>query len=346
MLDVFFEDKLDKVDNLTKLFMRDVIVQYMDNLTHNNIEFTFGILDIDNFKNINDNYGHLVGDTVLKKVANDLLEKVKDFGVVGRYGGDEFIFVFPKVQEYQDAWNAAFKIRKSTNDLVIDGHADIKLSYTLGISRYPLDAKKLDDLFELADKALYRGKMKGRNCFIIYLAEKHANIDLKSKRDKINSPLYIHSRIYEYIHDSKDLKAGIQNALNYLGSYLMIDHLCIETEDELLYEYVHPISKVKDGFERIGYENIGDMVSNSAIFYENTILTSKLIDSNKLLMKLKSMNIYSNALSEIRVNKKTYGYLRADMVSVDTGRIWQIDDLLSIQFTAMLIGLVMEARGK
>ena len=346
MLDKFFDDKREMIDNLTQIFMRDVIIQYIEKLIKDKTEFTFGILDIDNFKNINDNNGHLVGDIVLKEVAKSLLKVVKGRGIVGRYGGDEFIFVFPKISEYDDVWHVGFDLLKSASKITFDDYDDISLSYTLGVSRFPLNGQTLDELFEVADKALYRGKMKGRNCFIIYLPEKHANIDLKSKRDTINSPIYIHNRLYEFLNSDNGLDKSIQNAINYLGSYLMIDHLCIETKEKLLFEYFHPISIRKGGFLKLGFTKIRNMMSNMGIFYENTVLESKLLKTNELLMVLESQNIYSEVLAEIKVKNHVYGYLRCDMVSMDTGRIWQQEDLVTIQLTAMLIGLVMEVKGE
>ena len=91
----FFKDKKTMLDNLTGIYIRDVITEYMHYLVDNNIPFTFSILDIDNFKTINDNHGHLVGDEILKINAINLEKMCSGRGVVGRYGGDEFIFVFP-----------------------------------------------------------------------------------------------------------------------------------------------------------------------------------------------------------------------------------------------------------
>ena len=263
----FFDDKKEMLDNLTQVFLRDVIIQYIEKLIKEKTEFAFGILDIDNFKHINDNYGHLVGDIVLKECSKSLLNVVKSKdGVFGRYGGDEFIFVFPKATEYDDTWHVGFELLKSAEKIRFDDYDDINLTFTLGMSRYPKDASDIDGLFELADKALYRGKMKGRNCFIIYLPEKHANIDLKSNRDTINSPIYTHSRIYDFLHGGNDINKSIQNAINYLGSNLMIDHLCIETKEGLLFDYVHPVSSKKEGFTKIGFTNIRNNMSNIGIF--------------------------------------------------------------------------------
>ncbi len=344
----FFKDQdlAYAFDGLTKVLDREMVLNYARYLIKKKIPFTICLSDVDNFKNVNDGYGHMMGDIVLARFAKHINDIIGDRGVVGRYGGDEFIYVFPKITDYDDVWHVAFDILKSVSKITFENHEEIVLSYTLGLSRFPLNGKTVDDLFELADKALYRGKMKGRNCFIIYLPEKHANIDLKCKRDTINSPLYIHNKIYEFLHGANDLDKSLQNVINYIGSYLMIDHMCIETKDKLKYEYVHPISSKKSGFLKLGYDLIRNTMTNSGIIFENTVLLSKNKKTDKLMMTLEAQSIYSEVLCEIRVKNDVYGYLRCDMVSMDTGRIWQQEDLVTLHLLAIVIGLVMEAKGE
>lgn len=342
----FFEDKKTMLDNLTGIYIRDVITEYMHYLVDNNIPFTFSIIDIDNFKTINDNHGHLVGDEILKINAINLEKMCSGRGVVGRYGGDEFIFVFPEVVDYDDVWHIGFDILKSSSKLELP-EGDISVTYTMGFSRFPLNGATVEELFEVADKALYRGKMKGRNCFIIYLPEKHANINLKSKRDTINSPIHIHSEIYEIMHENKNIDDAIQWTMNYLGSNLMIDHVCIETHEGLKYEYIHPIAGKKDGYVKIGWDLIEGMMNTDGLFVENTVLTSIHLKNNNPLYALLSANgIYSTVIFKIKVKNGTYGFLRCDMASMDTGRIWQQEDLITIQFVAIVIGLVLEGKGE
>ena len=345
MIDKFFEGKENLVDGLTGIYIRDVIIDYTEYLIRNNTPFLFAILDIDNFKLINDDYGHIVGDSVLKDVARDLEKTVKDKGVVGRYGGDEFIFVFPYVNDYDETWNRAYEVLKSAAKLHLEKNIETQLSYTMGLSRYPIDTIDIDDLLELSDKALYRGKMKGRNCFIIYLPEKHKNIDLKSKRDKINSPIYVHSKIYSILTKKGDVYESIQEAIKYMGMYLMIDHLCIETKKGLSYEYYHSINKRRD-YAALGYKLIAKAPFQSGLYYENVTISSKLLDSNILVQNLVKNNIYSFVICEIRHNDKVYGYLRVDMSSMDTGRIWQQNDLVAISYFANILALVLYAENK
>ena len=345
MVDKFFKGKEKLIDKLTGIYIRDVIIDYTSYLIRNNTPFLFALLDIDNFKLINDGYGHMVGDVVLKEVAKSLENVVSEYGVVGRYGGDEFIFVFPYVNGYDETWNRAYEVLKSAAKITIESNPEIQLSYTLGLSRYPVDTIDIDDLLELADKALYRGKMKGRNCFIIYLPEKHKNIDLKSKRDKINSPIYVHSKIYSILTKKGDLYESIQEAINYIGMYLMIDHLCIEAPNGLMFDYYHSISKKRDFFP-LGFDLISLAPLQSGMYYDNTTIASKLLDSNVLIQTLVQNNIYSFVVCEIRFNDILYGYLRVDMTSMDTGRIWQQNDLVALSYLANTLALVLALNNK
>ncbi len=342
----FFEKQQHELDDLTGVYERQEILSYMEYLITNNINFTFALLDVDNFKFVNDNYGHLVGDEVLKIVAKSVKEVTKDFGVVGRYGGDEFIFVFPEISEYDDTWQSGYKILKSTIGLEIPCANNLSISYTIGLSRYPLNSTNIDELFTLADKALYRGKIKGRNCFIIYMPEKHANIDLLTKRDKLYSPMYINSKIYNMVTSGDNLKESIQNVINYIGSYLMLEHVCIETKDKLIFNYNHPLAKRTEPYKPFGYSAIGEKTDSTGTFYENVVLAATTCLHFDLYKAFLEQKIYASYLSQIKAFGKVYGYLRVDMVATDTGRIWQQNDLVILTNLTNLIGLALYAKNE
>lgn len=334
-----FNFDMSDVDTLTKLFRRETITSYTDYLIEENIPFCFMILDIDNFKLINDNYGHLVGDIVLRQVADSLKKLIGDAGVVGRYGGDEFIFILPNIVDYQDVWNKAFLTLKSTNDLIIPDYNEIQVTYTMGISRFPENAKTLNDLILLADKALYRGKIKGRNCFIIYLPEKHAQINLEATREKIYSPIFLHQKIFSMLTKNKDYKRSIESVIKFVGSYFLIDRLCIDTGKDVLFVYKHPLSADKP-YKSYNLDLIEDCSING-IFVENTINDSKIALTKKLYKEFSDQGIYSSVLCRIQAFDKIYGYIRADIVTLDTGRIWQNEDLVTLKCTANYIALLL-----
>ncbi|WP_022957992.1 GGDEF domain-containing response regulator [Spongiibacter tropicus] len=123
------------------------------------------VLDIDHFKQVNDNYGHAVGDTALKHMVNILNNNLREYDQVGRYGGEEFIVILPSTDK-DSAWGVAERIRSSLqyHPAHIDSERDIPMTVSIGLAQlnhYGQDSRH--SLFERADKALYEAKQAGRN---------------------------------------------------------------------------------------------------------------------------------------------------------------------------------------
>ena len=230
------------LDPLTQVIQRTYILGFIKDCIENRIPFTMAILDLDNFKAINDNYGHASGDGVLFDVAQSLSKYLGKDGLVGRYGGDEFIFVYLKTNNYQ-------QIHSLYSTMFEEGHVlrkNVKLKNcspfitgTIGSASYPEDAKDYNDLFSMSDKTLYRGKMKGRNCFIIYLAAKHAQIMLKNESEKSYTSMEMLSRVMNIITKNENIKTNIDSVLRFFISYLQEDHVAIECDTKTCAEAKH-----------------------------------------------------------------------------------------------------------
>jgi diguanylate cyclase (GGDEF)-like protein len=120
------------------------------------------IVDIDRFKLINDRYGHLAGDAVLRDIAGALANGVRASDVVGRFGGEEFVVVLPGAGS-REALRIAERLRARIRELGVAGTDDRPLSVSIGVACAPLDGIALDDLLLAADAALYRAKECGRD---------------------------------------------------------------------------------------------------------------------------------------------------------------------------------------
>ena len=125
-------------------------------------------VDLDHFKDINDTYGHAIGDVVLREVADRLGACVRDSDTIGRLGGDEFVLLLPDIGGEQGASRVAEKARQSlAEDIVIDGRA-IPLSGSMGIAIYPQHGMTLSDLSNSADTAMYEAKANGRGTVRVF----------------------------------------------------------------------------------------------------------------------------------------------------------------------------------
>ena len=126
------------------------------------------LVDIDYFKRVNDNYGHPVGDIVLKGVAGIILNAVREIDVAARYGGEEFATLIVK-SDSKGARGIAERIRENVkgHEFKVDGHL-LRVTVSLGIASYPADASSRDELIERADQALYSAKRGGRDKTVLY----------------------------------------------------------------------------------------------------------------------------------------------------------------------------------
>jgi diguanylate cyclase (GGDEF)-like protein len=121
-------------------------------------------MDVDHFKIINDNYGHLVGSKLLVEMGQLLLKSLRTVDIVARYGGDEFVIVLPQTPP-NSAIQIAERIRKSVENNVFlkkEGYS-LKLTASFGVASYPESASSKEELLRLADEAMYRVKYQTRN---------------------------------------------------------------------------------------------------------------------------------------------------------------------------------------
>lgn len=161
-------DKLQK-DYLTNLYNRFAITKKLKELE--NKDYVLVMCDIDHFKKINDSYGHLVGDYVLKGISDLLVKNIKDKGIVGRYGGEEFIIVIPSLS-IEDSYKLIEKIRVLIQNTKIRVNynncmKEFYVSMTFGMTSSS-QSKNINELIGEADQALYKGKNNGRNQTNIY----------------------------------------------------------------------------------------------------------------------------------------------------------------------------------
>ena len=126
------------------------------------------MVDIDLFKKINDTHGHVVGDNTLQAIATILKTSLRPTDLVGRYGGEEFVILLSLIS-LEESIKIANKIREKIAKNIFHGNKkDFKLTVSIGISHYPDDGYKTEDLLEYADKALYWVKTHGRNGTKVY----------------------------------------------------------------------------------------------------------------------------------------------------------------------------------
>ncbi len=122
-------------------------------------------LDLDDFKAVNDHYGHATGDALLKQVAKRIVSAVRETDSVGRIGGDEFTVILESAVRLEDAGQVASKILDSVSEAYLVGNRELRVTASIGIAMYPLDGADSQALLRDADIAMYSAKAAGANTY-------------------------------------------------------------------------------------------------------------------------------------------------------------------------------------
>ncbi|WP_322107881.1 GGDEF domain-containing protein [Vibrio algarum] len=151
-------------DSLTNLLNRDALYKWIKEHCHDVKSMGCILFDIDNFKNVNDNYGHQVGDSVLKNLSSIIHKQVDDHGVVGRWGGEEFIIFLTESTE-KFSYELAEKIRLACEKSTLSSQfGDIKNTLSIGVSFTDNFSSTMPkDLIRIADEKMYISKKSGKN---------------------------------------------------------------------------------------------------------------------------------------------------------------------------------------
>lgn len=329
-------DASNVVDSLTGLVSRKYMIGFIQHLIENGVPFTLALLDLDNFKFINDTYGHKIGDGVLAGLASDLEKYLKDYGIAGRYGGDEFLIINFRDHQYDEIKNfftglySDYNVLRKNIDL---GNCEPFVTGTIGCAVFPDNAQDYATLFSLIDKALYRGKTKGRNCHIIYVEAKHKDISIQALAGR---------GIYHIFHDLSSRFDSRSALSDKLKAMLAILHEDMRISD--LY-YVG-----QDGcFRNVSAgESLGEVTDLDKLIKEDIYTTNEIkhiaAKSPSMFELCRTREFETVLMIRIGIQDETFGYLIC--AEPHNLRIWQEDEYAIMFFVARMLAVYMQASGE
>jgi len=172
-------------DNLTGLYNRqyftNVVAQHFSLAKRNQTDLSILFIDVDDFKDVNDMYGHVIGDQALREISRVISEEIRQSDIAARYGGEEFIVLLPFTNSLE-ALVLAERMRANIEKCKLDVN-DKAFTITIsgGIASYPVNAQNVDDLISFADSALYHAKGAGKNNIALFKEDnrRFVRIDLR-----------------------------------------------------------------------------------------------------------------------------------------------------------------------
>ncbi|MBQ4378991.1 MAG: GGDEF domain-containing protein [Treponema sp.] len=242
----------EQKDGLTGLYNKKAITELaIKKINEDKTPCSLIIIDVDKFKECNDTYGHIFGDRVLVAVANCIQDAVKGAGMAGRIGGDEFLVILDRTSE-DDIRNVTRNIRTGIQWNITNVEPGSIVTCSMGIAKFPLQAKDYNDLFALADKCLYIAKYRGRNCYIIYKPEIHDKILFENKQvdDRVASGQYFNDNSVAQLEIlraidgiKKNKPETVENVLEKILNFFNINKITVYNEE---FELAYMVAKDED----------------------------------------------------------------------------------------------------
>lgn len=317
-----------------------------------NRQGTLMIIDIDDFKGINDNLGHLYGDAVLSEIASDLINLFRASDIVGRIGGDEFIVFMKDISETRDIMNKAEELVKTFERSFVGKGYNYKISLSVGIARFPKDGTEYMQLFRNADIALYSAKGKGKNRYALYdkkidkvqyiantrNTDENTNIERSFKE-------HITNYIFDILYESNNIEMAVNLILDIVGKHFNVSRVYIfENSDDNLYckntfEWCNEgITAEIDNLKNIYYSHLGNYLLNfnaDGLFYCNDV--DNLNGDLKNL--LKAQGICSILQCKILEGNEFRGFVGFDECSYN--RMWTSDEVDTLTFISKTLSMFL-----
>lgn len=324
------------IDSLTGLISRQHIVGFIQHLIEHGVPFTLALLDLDNFKFINDTYGHKTGDGLLASLSADLKVYLDDYAVAGRYGGDEFLIVNFRDQSYDDIKDFFIGLYSDYRVLRKNVHlenCEPFVTGTIGSAVFPTDAADYATLFSLVDKTLYRGKTKGRNCYIIYVEEKHKDISMDQLAGR---------GMYAIFHDLScrfDSQSALSDKLKAMFEILSDD---LRISDLYYVGDDGQFMSVRTGCSSGRVTDLDRLIRDD-VFTTNEI--RNIESASRSMYTLCCSRAFETVLMiRIGIQDETFGYLIC--AEPRNLRIWQDDEIAMLFFAARMLAVCIQATGE
>ena len=309
------------------------------------------IIDVDNFKSVNDGQGHLFGDAVLTELAAGMRKLTRKTDVIGRIGGDEFAMFLKDLPSAQVAEEKARKLLEMFQQLFQGEKQPIKVTCSIGLSIYPLDGTDYQTLYHCADLALYQAKSLGKNRYARFDARSMEAVDkigyssLGAAIDSDEAPRGkrgdLVNYVFQILYDTNDIDIAVDAILEIVGRRFDVSRAYVfENSDDgeyvdNTYEWCNEgIKPQKEFLQHYPYENVKgykELFQDQSVFYCRDI-RSLTPEQTRLF---ESQDICSTLQCALYDGKEFRGFIGFDEC---TGlRMWNKEEVGTLSLIAQIL---------
>lgn len=356
------QDRAER-DSLTKLLNKNAARKHTEeylNRFPEGANCAMMIIDLDNFKQVNDQFGHLFGDAVLTRAAREISKLFRNQDIVARIGGDEFMVLMRGVAERSLLENRCQRLLQSLQSIFRGQKQKLPLSCSIGISISPEHGMTYYDLFNHADQALYQAKARGKNNFVFYEkggeaypVQKKQNGSAHTPIDSDQEPGLAEDSIvrfaFQRLYTAEDVEQAVQDILAMVGQKMNVSRVYVfENSDDNrfcsnTYEWCNiGITAEKDNLQNISYENdipgYTDVFNEQGIFYcpDITALPKEYYDI------LEPQGVKSMLQCAIREGGVFRGYIGFDECVEQ--RLWTKEQIQMLTYFSEMLSLFLLKR--
>lgn len=347
-------------DALTGIYNREAIqshitkylIEYPDSMN------ALFMIDTDNFKQINDTHGHMIGDVVLSEMASGMKKIMRKNDLVGRIGGDEFAIFMEQITSPKEAINKAEELLEMFHHLFENEKRAVKVGCSIGIAIFPHNGNTFEKLYGCADQALYQAKMRGKNGYVLYdhkvselaqvINDSFIGTSIDSQQVYAEASDNVARYVFRILYQMKNLDEAIDLILEIVGKQFDVSRAYIfeNSKDGKYGNNTHEwcnegISSEKEKLQNICY---ADLHNYTSIFKSQDIFYCRDIHTlDKSLTKLFfEQGIHSTLQCAIKKDGFLAGFIGFDEC---TGlRLWSNEEITTLSLIAQILAVFMQLR--
>ncbi|MEG2214148.1 MAG: diguanylate cyclase [Oscillospiraceae bacterium] len=343
-----------QTDPMTGLYNKIAMATLADKiLTDNpNGRHALIVIDIDDFKGINDTLGHVFGDLVLIEMGTKLKNLFRNNDIVGRMGGDEFAILMKSVSDSSSVLKKAAELAGAFRQTYTGEKGDYRISCSIGIIMIDGGCEKFEALYRKADAALYQAKQNGKDRFILYRDDASDSYPIGCGRTndeelrKLQSAHSMESQIFELLYTSRDFGVSINMALAAIGQEYRVSRVSIFENDyenlttSNIYEWCSEgIASKIDTLQNLsiaaGRDSVMDSFDEDGLLYCNDVRELP----NYLRHVLESKGVLSTLKVTITNDDRICGFIGFDECT--DYRIWTSEEIEKLTFLAKVLGVFL-----